>query len=316
MFQTMTRRRFVSAMGTAAMLGLAGLCTGCSSYPSTQEALSSVRKTSSLSSGATLADGVLTVGVNTSNAPYCWPTSDGESLQGIDVDVALALGDELGLEVKFVNVGTTYNGAAGGTCDIAMGVTTSTLPGSEVLVGNYAESAPAVFARNFSGTVSDADLNSATVGVQSDSASARAAQQIAPNAQLMPFSTLNDAFASLETDGVNFVACDSFMGGYLAMSYDDITLVGAFSLAETRGVAIAATATELASTVTSAFDSLTSSGELSSIRQRWVGDLATVSSSNQVTNTGIAQVATDTAAEQTAESESTEGEGESTEESY
>ena len=136
MYQTMTRRRFVAGLGAAAAMGLAALCTGCANYPSTQEALGNVKQVSSLLAGATLEQGVLTVGVNTSNAPYCWPTSDGTRLQGIDVDVALALGTQLGCEVKFVNVGATYNGAAGGTCDIAMGVSTSTLPGSEVLVGN------------------------------------------------------------------------------------------------------------------------------------------------------------------------------------
>ena len=315
MYQTMTRRRFVAGLGAAAAMGLAALCTGCANYPSTQEALGNVKQVSSLPAGATLEQGVLTVGVNTSNAPYCWPTSDGTRLQGIDVDVALALGTQLGCDVKFVIDGATYNGAAGGTCDIAMGVSTSTLPGSEVLVGNYAESAPAVFARNFSGTLSDTDLEGATVGVQNDSASARATQQAAPGAQLSGFSTLNDAFAALESGGVAYVACDSFMGGYLAMGYSDISLAAAFYLADARGVAIAATNTSLPSAVTSAFDALTRSGELDAIRKRWVGDLATISSSNQLVINGVAQQYADAqaaqaAADAAAAEESQEGEGE------
>ncbi len=306
MYQTMTRRRFVAGMGAVALMGMAGLSTGCANYPSTQDALSGVSKSSQLPAGSTMTDGVLTVGVNTSNAPYCWPTSDGDRLQGVDVDVALALGTQLGCEVRFVNVGATYNGAAGGTCDIAMGVTTATLPASEVLVGNYAESAPAIFARDFSGSLSDADLEGATVGVQTDSSSARATQQVAPGAQLSGFSTLNDAFSALEEGGVSYVACDSFMGGYLAVGYDDISLAAAFALAEARGVAIAATNTQLATSVTSAFDALTSSGELNAVRKRWVGDLATISSSNQLVITGVAQSYADVAAAQT-DAASTEG---------
>lgn len=309
MYQTMTRRRFVAGMGAIALMGMAGLSTGCANYPSTQDALSSVSKSSQLPAGSTMTDGVLTVGVNTSNAPYCWPTSDGERLQGVDVDVALALGTQLGCEVRFVNVGATYNGAAGGTCDIAMGVTTATLPASEVLVGNYAESAPAVFARDFSGSLSDADLEGAVVGVQADSSSARAAQQVAPGAQLSDFSTLNDAFSALEDGSVSYVACDSFMGGYLAVGYDDIALAAAFALAEARGVAIAATNTQLATAVTSAFDALTSSGELNAIRKRWVGDLATISSSNQLVVTGVAQSYADAAAAQ-AQADAAAAEGE------
>ena len=180
-------------------------------------------------------------------------------------------------------------------------------------MGNYAESAPAVFARNFSGTLSDTDLEGATVGVQNDSASARATQQAAPGAQLSGFSTLNDAFAALESGGVAYVACDSFMGGYLAMGYSDISLAAAFYLADARGVAIAATNTSLPSAVTSAFDALTSSGELSAIRKRWVGDLATISSSNQLVINGVAQQYADAqaaqaAADAAAAEESQEGE--------
>lgn len=300
MYQTMTRRRFVAGLGAVATMGLAALASGCADYPSTQDALKAQAKSSQLPAGSTIVSDVLTVGVNTSNAPYCWPTSDGQRLQGVDVDVALALGAQLGVEVRFVNVGATYNGAAGGTCDVVMGVTTATLPGSEVLVGNYAESAPAVFARDFSGSLSDADLEGATVGVQSDSSSARAAQQAAPGVQLSPFSTLNDAFDSLESGGVSYVACDSFMGGYLAMGYDDIDFAAAFSLAQARGVAVGATDAQLADALTSAFDALTSSGELAAIRSRWVGDMATVSSSNQLVVTGVAQSYADAQAAQDA----------------
>ena len=112
-----------------------------------------------------------------------------------------------------------------------------------------------------------------------------------------------------------YVACDSFMGGYLAMSYSDISLAAAFYLADARGVAIAATNTSLPSAVTSAFDALTRSGELDAIRKRWVGDLATISSSNQLVVNGVAQQYADAqaaqaAADAAAAEESQEGEGE------
>lgn len=291
MVQMMSRRRFAGLAGAAALASLGAFAAGCSSYPSVQEALSGILPKPKLSAGSLVQDGVLTVGVNTSNPPYCWPTSSGDELQGIDVDIALALGEQLGLVVKFVNVAATYNGAAAGTCDVVMGVFPSNVPGSEVLVGNYAESAPAIFARNVVSVVSDADLAAASVGVQADSASARKVEQIAPGAQLTNFSTLNDAFSALEAGGVQYVACDSFMGGYLATAYPDISLAGAFALPETRGVAVAATKPNVQTALTSAFDALTVSGELKAARTRWVGDLASITTTNQVALTASSTLA-------------------------
>ena len=278
-------RRGVLAMG----LGCAALClgalTGCSNYPSVEEALEGTVLQPTVSSAATLESGVLTVGLNANSAPFSWPVTVGQNqaLQGVDVDMALAMAEAMGLTVKFVNVETNVEAAAQGLCDVVMGVTQAQLPGSEVLVGNYLETAPAVFGKNVVSTVTVEQLASANVGVQNDSVSARALSAMAPTAVLTPYSTLNDAFSALEAGSVQYVACDSFMGGYLATSYPDISLAGALSLPDTRGVAVAATNVELQNAVRNALDSVAASGEQQAIREAWVGNLPIINSGNQIT---------------------------------
>lgn len=279
-----TSRRLAIVLTFVAALCLALGIGGCSSYPSVEEALEDGAAQPTVSSGATIEEGVLTVGINANNAPYAWPLTTGsaDELQGIDVDVALAMAEEMGLTVKFVNVGGNYEAAANGTCDVVMGATSSVIPTSEVLVGNYLESAPAVFGRNVTSTATLDELAASTVGVQADSVSARTLAEAAPTATLTAYNTLNDAFSALEAGTVQYVACDSVMGGYLATGYADISLAGALALPDARGVAVSAGNVELQNAVLAALDSITSNGVLRSIRETWVGDLSSITTANQI----------------------------------
>lgn len=286
-----TSRRLAVLLFAAAALCLALAMAGCASYPSVEEALQGNQRQPTVSAGATLEQGVLTVGINANNAPYSWPNAAGTELQGVDVDAALAMAEEMGLTVKFVNVGTDVSAAAAGLCDVVMGATASQVPTSEVLVGNYLESAPAVFAKNPAGIVTAEQLAGAAVGVQSDSVSARALAALVPTATLTSFNTLNDAFSALRAGTVQYVACDSLMGGYLATSYADIAFAGALALPDMRGVAIAAGSVELQNAVVRALDAITSNGVLRSIRENWVGDLPSITVANQVVATQPAEPA-------------------------
>ncbi len=309
MSHTATSRRAVALALAALAFAIAVLLGGCgTSYPSTSDALKAATNTPTVSAGATLESGVLTVGVNANNAPYSWPassTSGDGALQGIDVDVAFALAEEMGLSVKFVNVGADYEAASKGTCDVVIGATSAVTPSSEVLVGNYLESAPAVFGRSVSGTVGVDRLAAATIAVQADSISARTLASMVPSATLSTFSTLNDAFEALEQGSVDFVACDSLMGGYLATSYADISFAGALALPDMRGVAVAASNSELQSAVLKGLDAITSDGILRTIRASWVGDLPSITTSNQVSPAAT----TDTPEEAAVEEEQSWDEG-------
>lgn len=304
-------RRLARTVVACIALGAAlVLMAGCSSYPSVEDALKSSDRQPTVSAGATLESGVLTVGVNASNAPYAWTVSAGQQteLDGIDVDVALAMAEHMNLTVKFVDVGADYEAAAKGLCDVVMGVGTSALPGSEVLVGNYLETSPAVFARNVSAMATVDQLAVATVGVQDDSVSARALAAMAPTATLTPYGTLNDAFSALEAGAVQYVACDSFMGGYLATGFSDISFAGALGLPDSRGVAVAATNVELQNAILVALDAVTSTEELQAIREAWVGNMPVIGVGNQIAPATSSEPVAETVAEVVPEEGYVEGE--------
>ena len=279
------KRALTTIVTTVVTACLACMAAGCSNLPSVEEAAQSQAKASHLSAGATLSQGALVVGVNIDDAPYAWRSAvtSAAPIDGVDVDVALALAENMGLTARFVNIGTDYSAAANGVCDVVMGGTAATVnDGTEIVVGAYSESSPAVFSKDPSGVPTIDALAVSSIGVQENSASARALQAMVPTAPLVGFATLNDAFAALEAGNVTFVACDSFMGGYLATAYPDIALAGALSMPETRGVAVSAGNIELQDAVRNALDVMAADGELRQIRSRWVGDLAAITASNQI----------------------------------
>ena len=75
--------------------------SGCSSTEYTPEKKQQTVKDSALNSSGTLR-----VGVDASSAPYAAESSG--QIVGIEVDVAAALADELGLKLELVDVGTNF----------------------------------------------------------------------------------------------------------------------------------------------------------------------------------------------------------------
>lgn len=293
--------RLAASLATAALAtGMLAL-GGCSSYPSVGQAVAQATPQAAVDGSSLLSEGVLTVGVNSANAPYAWqPDASVSDITGSDVDVAIALADEMGLTVRFVNVGENGFSQAGSSCDVVMGVGSSQVAGTSVnVVANYAETAPAVFGLNPSGVVSLDTLAAARVGVQADSASAKTLATKLPALSTQQFSTLNDAFDALSSGAVDYVVCDSYLGGYLATSYDGVGFAGALDAPTARGIAVSATNSALQSAVSQAFDAIAGDGILDVIRTSWVGDLPSAVTDKQVTGSAPAAPA-QAAAEQPA----------------
>ena len=145
----------------------------------------------------------------------CCSTSADE---GLDVDVAYALADELGVDCAFVSV--TGLSDAYDACDVVMGVRAGD-DADTAVAGSYAEDAMALFSRASSGTkATAADLAGKTVGVQAGSVSQRALASAGTQAAEQDFTNLNEAFAALEAGTVDYVLCGAYPGGYLAAVYD------------------------------------------------------------------------------------------------
>ena len=194
--------------------------------------------------------GTLTVGLLPSNsAPFNATKQDG-SRAGIDVEVAYAMADHVGLPVKFVTVSSAST-SLGVDCDVVMGVPTSDAASSTdaVVLGDYAESAIGVFGRGKQGQFSASDLAGKTVGVQPGSVSERALSNANTGCVEQSFANINEAMSALGSGAIDAVVCDAYAGCYLAVDYDGVALLGTLDSPVALGVAVSSSKTTLANSV-------------------------------------------------------------------
>ncbi|MCH3942372.1 MAG: transporter substrate-binding domain-containing protein [Atopobiaceae bacterium] len=275
----------------AAALVMLFACACSLNTPSVDAALQKQATSPAVSTPAIKTAGTLTVGLrNTSvTAPFESVATSGEAT-GMDVDVASALADQLGLSVKFVSV-TDAKSALAGTCDIVMNVKSGE-SGDVTVVGSYAETAAALFHKGATASVTTSDVNGKTVGLQSSSVSQRTLARTNLSVTQKEFTNLNGAFAALDEGSVDYVLCDAYAGGYLATTYDDMGFCGSLDAPTPLGVGVATSNATLQGSVKTALDTISSNGVLASIHQRWVGDLPTLGASNQVTGITLTEAST------------------------
>ena len=286
----MTRHRMLSlAAALVAALGLSGCQIGPVNLddffgtPSVEEARVERQDTLApvVADASLKQPGTLTVGIPaTQSAPLAMTSTDGTQT-GIDLDMAHALADELGLaSVVFVPV-SDVEGALADQCDVVMGVA-SDEAGEATVVGGYAQSAVGVFTRGDVQAPIDASaLNGTTVGVQEGSVSAVTLDSYEISAVHSPCTNLNEAFDSLEEGTVDYVVCDAYAGAYLATAYSDISFAG--TLDDPVMVGVAVSDPELLGAVQSALETVQSNGVGAIALAGWVGELPTLTADVKVT---------------------------------
>ena len=289
----MTRTGTTIVASVAASLLLVGALAGCSigpvnlddffGTPSVAEAREARRSTLSpvVTNEALRQENTLTVGILTSEtAPLALTTTSGEQA-GIDIDLAYALADELGLgAVQFVAVDDVASGLSE-SCDVVMGADSTNARGASV-VGGYVQSATALFTKgDGAGPIDAADLAGSTVGVQGGSVSEGVLEDYETGATPSTFANLNEAFDALEDGTVDYVLCDAYAGAYLATAYPGTVFAG--TLDDPTPVGVAVSSGELQGAVQTALDAIETNGVGDIARSRWVGSLPSLSSETRVT---------------------------------
>ncbi len=223
----------------------------------------------------------LTVGIRSSlaKAPMYIKDSNGR-LTGLDVDMASALADTLGLNVKFVMV-SEKDTPESAKCDVIMDVTSSDNTNLTV-VGNYSEAATAFFAKGPAHTADISEINGKKVGFQTSSASQQALKQTNVSVQEVPFENLNKAFEALSKGEVDYVMCDAYTGAYLANLYDGISMVGTLDVPQAYGVGVSSNNQALQQAVQKAMDTLASNGLTQLIHNSWVGNIGVISADSKI----------------------------------
>lgn len=292
----MLSNRIRAAAATVAALGLALGLGGCSVGPvdlddflmSTSVAdaqaaaraeLAPVVTSDALRQADTLTVGILT----TESAPLSLAASDG-SQSGIDVDVAHALADALGLgTVSFVSV-SDVDTALAESCDVVMGVTAENA-GSATVVGSYVQSATGVFTKQDLDVPADASaLSGARVAVQGGSVSESVLMGYELDVTEVNVDNLNAGFDALDAGEADFVVCDAYAGAYLATAYPGTSFVGTLDSPSAVGIAVSGSNAELQAALATALDTISTNGVGDVARGRWVGSLPVLTDETRVAN--------------------------------
>lgn len=265
--------------GTAAVIAVLGL-SRCAFNPlstfttPTIDQIERETVTPTVSDDALVTPGTLTVALDTSDAPQAMQGADG-NLTGYAVDAARALASRMGLKVAFVDASSADSALGDKKADIFIGDINST-NGDVSTLGTCLYDAAAVFGKTSDGkslNVSTETLNTATLGVQTSSASQEALAKQSVTANQKTFSNINECFEALESGEVDYVICDSTAGGYLARLMSQISYVGALETPSTLGVAGLAANDELCRAVSDALDGITADGTLEAVHSVWYGTM-------------------------------------------
>lgn len=215
--------------------------------------------------------GVLRVGVDTKNPPLAG-TNTSEKIVGVDVDIAAALADSMGLKLSIVDVGSDPEGAlADGKVDLVMGIDNSDADGDFWLSDAYLPTGIALFSTSETASVPVAGDGS-TFAAQISSKSAWAVSNEFGDEGLSSTTTLVDSFTMLAAGEVDYVASDAVVGSYAAGSEGIEVSVAAMLLAPSGYcVAVAQDNTELQQLVADLVDELTGNGVIDVIEKKWFG---------------------------------------------
>ena len=222
--------------------------------------------------------GVLRAGLDLSYPPFAG--EDKGVKAGIDVDLAAAIAERLGLKLEIVDVKPAELAAAlsSGTVDIALGATpiTEAILADVSTAGSYLTDGPAIFSVVASGTdapeYSEGSIDGLRVGAQRESAAFWALESEHGEGFTTGYDSLRQAIEALVAGDVDVIVGAASVGTYIARDYEDIRIVGQYGSAYPLGIAVRKDATELETEVRTVLDTLASEGVLDTITRKWLGD--------------------------------------------
>ena len=280
-------KRMKALVCCAAAACLAMVLAGCSS----QQSYTPPEKSATVSSPTIGKSGTLRVGVNAGSPPLAGSPSSSSKIVGIDVDVAAALADQLGLKLEIVDVGTDPEAALKeGKVDVAMGI------GSESDVSfwrspAYLPKGVALFSTSANATVPTKASSPKIAAQVSSTSSWQVTNEFGQDA-LVSENDLKSAFAALADGSAQYVAADAVIGMYAAHSGDyDAQIVALMQQPGGYCVGVLEANTELQAAVKDALAALTDGGIVSVIEKKWLG--TDIDASSLPLTTGASSAKTD-----------------------
>ena len=264
-------------MGACALVLAVGL-GGCTLTLPPRSEVPAQEPADTLPAGALLQEGVLTVALDTADAPQAMNDANGQPT-GYYVDLARALAQRFGVKVQFVSAASPHSSLDEGEADVYLGARAANASETINVFGSVGQDASAVFAKGAEQEGGRAvrltveDLNAAAIAVQDSSAAQDALTRAGISGSVKTYPNVNKCFDALAAGEVSYVACDVTAGAYLARAQADVSFAGIIGSPSTFGVATSAGNTELAAAIESALQSFTSDGTLDALRATWYGDV-------------------------------------------
>jgi polar amino acid transport system substrate-binding protein len=251
-----------------ALVSLAALLAGCVGGIGTPV------PTPKLSPPVIVRPGVLRAVVDLSYPPFAGQVQ-GEKA-GLDVDVAAAIAEQLGLKLELVDATPTVGAdlVKAGTVDIVLGALTvdQAVASQLAFAGTYVSDGPAVFASTGTSVTVD-DLASKRIAVQKDSAAYWALADEYGEAPLVVMPSLSEAMKAVASGKADVAAGDALVGSYMLRGFPRLHYVGQIGSAYPLGVGVSGSKPKLESDVRRILDRLASQGVLDTLRRKWAGDL-------------------------------------------
>ena len=231
--------------------------------------------------------GVLHVGVNADSYPLAGQAD--QRWYGLEVDIAAAVGQELGLKVEFVDVGDDTVGAlAGDEVDMVMGVEADASKGQCWRSAGYAPSCIALFSMKEKAKLPTREKGQ-VVAVQTSSLAEWLVSRQLGEGSVQSEDDVKAAFQQLADGAVKYAAADAVVGAYVVNKMGiDAYIIGVMQVPDTYCIGIAEDNHKLQKAVKKAMSSIKGNGVFDIILEKWTGGPVDVSNARQTDGAGIA----------------------------
>ncbi len=217
------------------------------------------------------------VGAETTFPPFEFQDESSKEYAGFDMDLAKALGKQMGVEVQIVSMNFDGLIPALQSGNIDMIVSAMTINSERAEKVNfskpYYKSGLSIVVKGDNTTIKGfKDLEGKKIAAQIGTTGAEEARRI-KDAQVREFNSNAEAYMELKNGGVDAVVNDLPVNEYyLAKSGEkNVKLVGEILNAEEYGIAVNKKNTELTEKVNKALEELKKNGEYDKIYMKWFG---------------------------------------------
>ena len=263
----------VMVFALVAALGL----FGCSS--SSEESESTDEDTTEEATYELLTEGTLTVATSPDYPPF-ENLEDGEYV-GLDIEIAKAVAEKLGLECEFVTLqfdGIITAIAAGGQADVAISGFTVDAERAEQIdfTDSYYVDDLAIAAMEGSGVTSDTaddalNQDGVVIAVQSGTTGETYCQENYPNATVSAYGNSTDAFAAMQAGQADYVCTNlAVVESMLESAYDDAEIVLSIATGEEYAMVVSQDNPELTEAINEALAELEEDGTIDALLQEYM----------------------------------------------